>query len=451
MSVIDDFKDVLVVDEKGNTEYVDMANADFFDLNLEQLRGTRVTQWYENRSDTSSTVMQAIINGTESIDYLDTLTTLKGKKIRQRSDTLCIKDGDRIIGAIEFAWYDTKKDVIYDAGKDVKNTADVKGRDVNKFIGESKSIRNIKDKLPRVNNLEAPVFITGETGTGKETLARYIHNRSKRANKEFVYLNCGTLPENLFESILFGTSKGSFTGSLDRDGLFQAANGGTLFLDELDSMPLSLQSKLLKAIEDKRIRKLGEEEEIEVDVRIIASCNVPIAEVIKGKSLRNDLFFRLSSIQFELPRLNKRSEDIPLLVDHFIEKLNDIYGREVRGIPEDAMRYLMKYEWPGNVRELRNVIETAFHLSENDIIMTRDIKNQFIEKQNCVSVHEETPWNDFVSENKTLPEYINLIEEMLIKAELEEYDSDLSMVCTKLGISRQSLKQKMKKLGLLDT
>lgn len=451
MSVIDDFKDVLVVDENGNTEYVDMANADFFDLNLEQLRGTRVTQWYENRNDTSSTVMQAIINGTENIDYVDILTTLKGKKIRQRSDTLCIKNGEQIIGAIEFAWYDTRKDVIYDAAKDIDASIKAKEDEAGEFIGETEIIRNIKEKLPRVNNLEAPVFITGETGTGKETLARYIHNRSKRADREFVYLNCGTLPENLFESILFGTSKGSFTGSLDREGLFQAANGGTLFLDELDSMPLSLQSKLLKAIEDKRIRKLGEKEEIEVDVRIIASCSVPIVEVIKGKSLRNDLFFRLSSIQFELPKLNKRPEDIPLLADYFITKLNKIYGKEVEGLPAEAMEYLMKYEWPGNIRELRNIIETAFHLSENNRITTKDIKNYFLEKQRHESAYEESLWSDFISENKTLPEYMEAAEKMLIEAALEKCGSDLNKASVRLGVSRQSLKQKMKKLGLINT
>lgn len=442
-----DFNDVAIVDDRGNVEYVKMGDYDFFQVDQNALVGTKVTQWYQNRNDTTSTLMQAVNNGTESLNYVDYLTTHTGRMVRQYSDTLCIKDGDKIIGAVEFAWYDSKKDIVFEPKADsrTENTADI---GIHDYIGSSRYIACIKSKINKVADIRTPIFITGKTGTGKETLARIIHNSGTRANGEFVYVNCGALPANLLESILFGTAKGSFTGSTDMEGLFQTADGGTLFLDELNSMPLEIQGKLLKAIEEKRIRKVGDDKDKAVDARIITSCNESTSDIIENKLLRADLFFRISSIQFELPQLQDRAEDIPALCDYFTDKFCKKYSKGNMRISNGAKAILVRYNWPGNVRELRNVMEHAVYRTDGSIIEADTITGSLQLPAAEIPADRNELWNSFQNSNHDLKTYMRNVEAEIITETLEDCGGSLRDAARRLGITRQSLKQRLVRLNI---
>lgn len=457
MAIREEFKDVSIVDSRGNVEYVMMGDTDFFQVNTEIVIGTKVTQWYQNRSDSTSTLMQAVNEGTEALNYMEHLVTNTGRIVRQYSDTLCIKDRDKVVGAIEFAWYDPKRDIVYEPGNDAAEDDELE-LCITDYIGESQNLASIKNKISKAADITAPILITGETGTGKEMLARIIHNSGCRADREFVYVNCAALPENLLESILFGTSKGSFTGSEDKEGLFQTADGGTLFLDELNNMPLSVQGKLLKAIEEKRIRKIGDDKDRNVDVRIITSCNIPTAEVIESSSFRKDLFFRISAIQFELPALRNRREDISLLCEYFVRKFSRQYSKRNLRLAPEAVEMLMNYNWPGNVRELRNAMESAVYRTEGPVIGVRDlgIGDRMFQDEAAGdnTDRENASWERFRNSGQNLKEYMRQAEAEIIRNALENrpenesYNETIRRAAEKLGISRQSLKQKMQKTGV---
>lgn len=237
------------------------------------------------------------------------------------------------------------------------------------IVGKSPAIVKIIELIVKIADSPSNVLITGESGTGKELIARAIHNYSKRKERPFVAINCSAIPEGLFESELFGHVKGAFTGAIaSKEGLFAAANGGTLFLDEIGDIPLSFQVKLLRVLEDKVVKRVGGNEEISVDVRVIAATNKDLKKAITEESFREDLFYRLDVIPIEMPPLRERKEDIPLLVNHFVAKFSRILGREVKGVSNEAMERLIHHPWKGNVRELENVIERAVTLGSTPII-----------------------------------------------------------------------------------
>ncbi|RLA95201.1 MAG: sigma-54-dependent Fis family transcriptional regulator, partial [Deltaproteobacteria bacterium] len=239
----------------------------------------------------------------------------------------------------------------------------------NLIIGKSTAMQNVFQLIKKVANSNSNVLITGKSGTGKELVARAIHQASPRANAPFIPINCGAIPENLFESELFGFKKGSFTGAtMDKDGVFRAANGGTLFLDEVGEIPVHIQVKLLRAIESKEIKPLGSNYSVKVDVRVLSATNKNLQKEIEEGNFREDLYYRLNIIEIHLPSLSERREDIPLLVEHFIRKYNKELKRKVRGVDNETMKVLMNYQWKGEVRELENMIERAVLLCEGDYI-----------------------------------------------------------------------------------
>lgn len=236
------------------------------------------------------------------------------------------------------------------------------------MIGESEAIANIKDMIEKVAPTEARVLITGENGTGKEVAARWIHDRSNRASGPFVEVNCAAIPSELIESELFGHEKGSFTSAhKQRKGKFEQANGGTLFLDEIGDMSLSAQAKVLRALQENKISRVGSDKDINVNVRIIAATNKEIREEIKESRFREDLYHRLSVILIHVPSLNDRKDDIPLLADHFISLICSEYGTPNKEITKEAINELKKKDWTGNIREFRNVIERLIILSKEKI------------------------------------------------------------------------------------
>tara|TARA_X000000950_G_scaffold9081_1_gene9975 strand:- start:4865 stop:6031 length:1167 start_codon:yes stop_codon:yes gene_type:complete len=263
--------------------------------------------------------------------------------------------------------------------KSVKKTTIKSKKGSNKYeiIGDSKEIMNVKDLIFKISPTNAKVLILGPNGAGKELVARQIHANSLRNNGPFIEVNCAAIPSELIESELFGHIKGSFTSAhKDRTGKFEAANNGTIFLDEIGDMSLSAQSKVLRAIQENKIQKVGSEKDIHVNTRVIAATNKNISDLIEKNKFREDLYHRISVIELIVPPLNKRKEDIPLLIEHFISILSSQYENKRIFIDETGMKKMKSYDWKGNVRELRNVVERLFILSDNDQISDIEV-NKF--------------------------------------------------------------------------
>jgi two-component system response regulator PilR (NtrC family) len=237
------------------------------------------------------------------------------------------------------------------------------------IIGKSPRIVEVFDTIRKIADSTSTVMVTGESGTGKELVARAIHFNSHRRDKPFLSVNCGAIPEGLMESELFGHVKGAFTGAVsNKVGLFSAAEGGTLFLDEITEIPALLQVKLLRAIQEREIRRVGDTKDVKIDVRLIAASNRDLEAAVSDGTMREDLFYRLNVIPIRLPPLRERREDIPLLVAHFLQKLGKELGKEVRGVTADALAVLERYHWPGNIRELENVVERAIVLGAGEVL-----------------------------------------------------------------------------------
>jgi DNA-binding NtrC family response regulator len=250
------------------------------------------------------------------------------------------------------------------------------------IIGHSSEINDLVDVVMQVSSSDITILIYGESGVGKEVFARAIHNSSKRTGKELISVNCGAIPEGILDSELFGHKKGAFTGAFEgRKGYFEIADGGTLFLDEIAEMPLTTQVKVLRAIEFKEFMRIGAETVTKVDVRIIAATNKDLQEEVNNRRFREDLFFRLKAVSLSIPSLRKRKEDIPLLVNHFLEGYASANKIAPPKISQDAMTILMEYNWPGNVRELKNAIETAVALNRNGVLDVDSFADLIIHKE----------------------------------------------------------------------
>ena len=255
-----------------------------------------------------------------------------------------------------------------------------KANKVQQMIGESSGISKIKETIDKVAPTDARILITGENGVGKELVARWVHEKSNRADNALVEVNCAAIPSELIESELFGHEKGSFTSAIkQRIGKFEQANGGTLFLDEIGDMSLNAQAKVLRALQEGKITRVGGDKEINVDVRVIAATNKDLLREVENKTFRLDLYHRLSVIVVHVPSLNERREDIPLLVDQFLKDICNEYGIATKSIADDALRLLQNYNWTGNIRELRNVVERLIILS-GKMITKEDVKMYVLPK-----------------------------------------------------------------------
>lgn len=309
------------------------------------------------------------------------------------------------------------------------------------IVTENESMLSIKSKILKVSRNDSPVMVIGESGTGKELIVEAIHSMGSRREKPFISVNCAAIPDALMESTLFGTVKGSFTGAENRKGLFEIADGGTLFLDEINSMNIELQAKLLKVVEEQKYMKLGGERYVDVDVRVISAVNVDPEEAIKNNSLRSDLFFRLGVVQFFVPPLRERKEDLKPLTEYFISYYNGRMNRQVIGIDEDVRRVFENYPWPGNVREFRNVMESAFNMAEGEYITLNDIPE-------TLAVFSFTRGNTaFPAAGKSLTSMTNEYEKEIIQQTLRNSRS-LSEASSMLKMTRQAVKYKIEKYGI---
>lgn len=310
------------------------------------------------------------------------------------------------------------------------------------IISKSESMRKIFETIRKIADYKTTVLITGESGTGKELIARAIHCNGVRGHKPIVAVNCGSLPENLLESELFGHVKGAFTGaSRNKKGLFQEASGGTLFLDEISELPLSLQVKLLRVLQDEMVRPVGSTQFVQVDVRIVAATATNLAQAIKEGSFRDDLFYRINVLSIQVPPLRERKEDIPLLVNHFIDKFKKRLNKEIKGIRPDALKALMAFDWPGNVRELQNVIEGTMVLTERSDIHLDELPEE---------IRTSRPEIDDLWDGRTISLKANTmaLEKTLIQRALRETNNNRTRSAKLLKISHPTLLSKMKAYGL---
>jgi two-component system, NtrC family, response regulator PilR len=313
------------------------------------------------------------------------------------------------------------------------------------IIGKSRRMREIFDLIEKVAKTPSTVLIHGESGTGKELIARAIHFNSPRAERRFLSINCGALPENLLESELFGHERGAFTGAVrDKSGLFQEAHGGTLFLDEIGEMSPAMQVKLLRALQERVVRKVGSTTEDAVDARIIAATNRDLREAIAQGTFREDLFYRINVIPIELPPLRQRREDIPLLVEHFARKYCSETGLEPKRFSMEAIKALESHDWPGNVRELENAVERTIALCNSEVVTTKELP---------LPLRSHTRAADTIAlpeDGLDLEEFLDGVRGQLMTEALDRCNGVQTQAAELLGMSFRSFRYYAKKLGLRD-
>ncbi|MBN1271685.1 MAG: sigma-54-dependent Fis family transcriptional regulator [Candidatus Aminicenantes bacterium] len=303
------------------------------------------------------------------------------------------------------------------------------------FIGNSPAMTKVYDSTRKVAQTEANVLILGENGTGKELVARELHRQSPRSDEVFISVDMGALSESLFESELFGHVKGAFTDAKgDRAGRFEIASGGTLFLDEIGNLSLPLQAKLLSVLETRKVTRLGSNKSIDVDVRLICATNLPITEMVLENKFRQDLLYRINTVEIHMPPLRDRPEDIPLLVDHFLKIYCKKYNKPQKKWSAATLNKLQKYRWPGNVRELQHAIERAVIMSDSKVLQPMDF---FLSVQ-------ETKENNLIFEDFNLEE----VEKIVIRKAISKHGGNISHAARELGLSRTSLYRRMEKYGL---
>ena len=306
------------------------------------------------------------------------------------------------------------------------------------ILAKSPPMQAIFKTITKIADYKTTVLITGESGVGKELVAKAIHRRSSRRGGPFVAVNCGAIPENLLESELFGYKRGAFTDATqDRTGLFEQANGGTVFLDEIGELPLPLQVKLLRVLQEETIRRLGDPKDIKIDVRIVAATHRDLATEAQSGRFREDLYYRINVLPIPIPPLRARREDIPILIDHFLARNNARFGTSIKGITPEGRRLLLEYSWPGNVRELENTIERAMVLCETDTIEADDLPDRVREASDPIQLH-------LTSGELSIKKTQRIIEEILIRRALEKTKGNRTKAAEILEISHRALLYKIK-------
>lgn len=458
LAVFDKYNDgVLITNVDGVIVYYNDAMSRIDELDPENALFNRIVDVYDLDNE-SSMFMQCLITQQPIIDQPIYYRTRMGKFANTIHNVFPIFNGDEMVGSIGFVrdynvLAETLASMKMPAKKQRMKTQMIT---FDSIIGEDPAFRDALNAAGMAAHTPSPVMLYGETGTGKELFARAIHNHSPRSEKKYTPVNCAAIPENLLEGILFGTSKGAFTGAINKAGLFERTSKGTIFLDEINSMPVGLQSKILRIIQERKVRRVGELKEIKFDLKIISSVNQDPHQAIVDKSLRSDLFYRLGVVFIHIVPLRSRLGDLPLLVRHFIQKHNKMLYKNVNGIEDNVMEAFQSYDWPGNVRELEHVIEGAMNIiGTSDKIAMKHLQSHFsnwsvkhkslgLGNGNKIPPHSRTGEStqmisgDLISHKKEQ-------EQELVRRFLLEYRGNVSKTSRKLGISRQLLYYKMKK------
>lgn len=441
---------IQIVDNNGFIVYYNVFVQQIDGIEREKVKGRYLLEVYPSLSENSSTLLTVIKTGEPIYNKEQTFLNYNGEKITTLNTSIPIKAKGRIVGAMEISRDITTVRKMSEKIVDLQSklyisNSEKTGQKEEKehlakytfddIIGRNKEIIRLEAIALKAAETDVSVMIGGDTGTGKELFVQAIHNHSNRRDKPFIAQNCAALPANLLEGILFGTTKGGFTGAEDRPGLFELANGGTLFLDEINSMPIELQSKLLRVLQDKRIRRVGSIDTVDVDVRIISAMNITPNQAMDEKQIRRDLFYRLNVVFLEIPRLKDRKDDIPLLVEYFVGKFNEKFGKNIKKIDKKVMAKFINFPWDGNVRELEHLLEGIISISDKDEIAIEDLPIKF---DYSMDFDDDRCLNDILEDKER-----ELIQDALIEAQ-----DNITKAAEMLKIPRQTLQYRMKKLKI---
>lgn len=440
-----------VINSRGEYIYYNQESAELDGYSIEQALGKHMLDVYPAMKETQSTMLSSLKSGVEYIGHYQIYHNAKGQAVDYQHTTapLYSKSGE-MLGVIEIGRDMSGVRRLQEQVVELNRLLYTTDRDKHPaIITESPLMLECIEKGKRLATSQIPVIIVGETGTGKELFSRLIHQYSTRADKPFIALNCGALPPTLIESTLFGTVRGAYTGAENSQGYLELAQGGTLFLDELNAMPLEMQSKLLRFLQDKTFWKLGGQQQQHSDVRIIAALNEAPIELINQGKMRSDLFYRLSVGMLTLPPLSRRLEDIPLLANHFIDKYRNDVAQDIFGLSESARLSLMSHNWPGNVRMLENAIVRSMIMQEHDGMLTKIIfEEEGLDLQSQTSPTPRPPVTNTEAFQGSLEQRVAQFEKGLIESALDSFQGNIAAAARSLNISRTTLQYKVQKYAI---
>lgn len=455
-----------VVNSEGKTIFYNHRAAAIDGFEPEEVMNKHIFEIYPSLTNETSTLIHTLLTGQPTEERQQTFINKKGQKITTVNKTIPVRLQDQSIGALEISREITQLQELVNRISQLQNElhhhaetqaplAHGTRYTFEQIIGKHPDLVKAIDYARKAARTSSSILLYGETGTGKEVFAQSIHNASPRRNKPFIAQNCAALPKDLLEGLLFGTEKGSFTGAISRAGLFEQANGGTLLLDEINSMDVDLQAKLLRVLQDGRVRRIGGNMEKEIDVRIIATSNVPPEKALKERQIREDLFYRLSVVLLRIPPLRERSHgDLEALVQHFIQTYNKRFQKHIQGVDADVMHLFTQYQWPGNIRELQHIIEGAFNLLDiHETWIDLEHLPAYMEQRIHNQIQRQTESDRFVprslpSENRPLTEALEELERNLIANALQTANGNISQAAHALSLKRQALQYKIKKYNL---
>lgn len=432
-----------VVNTEGKTIFYNEVAARHDGMDVKEVQGKHLFDVFPSLSEESSTLLKVMKTAKPIYNQAQVYVNMHGARIDTINTTLPIFLDKEIIGAVEIAKDYSRMKLLSERLLDLqkgmnKNSKKKLVKNLKFTLNDLKTINpsfiNMKNEARKLAKSDSPILVYGESGTGKELFVQGIHHESLRSEGPFIAQNCAAIPETLLESILFGTAKGSYTGAVERKGLFELADGGTLFLDELQMMPIELQAKLLRVLEDGMVRRVGGAENISVNVRVISAMNVHPSTAMQKHMLRSDLYYRLNVFTFSLLPLKERKEDILFLITHFMNFFNKKLNKGIQGLEQKLENFFMNHQWPGNVRELKHTIEYMMNICEGDLLRTDDLP--FMLKQQI------PPAENSLSLRKNLEQF----EKNLIDHALELTKGNINQAAKLLEIPRQTLQYKMKKL-----
>ncbi len=469
VKVLTDFDEgVIIADRLGRIVFYNRTQGKIDDLDPRDVLGKKVTDIYELNTETSI-IFRCLNSGRPIINDPLIYRTRLGKTAYTLNSALPLFQREELVGAIGFVKDYNLLQNAFDAAAQAMPKAVDRFDNGTRFVfrdivGENPGFLRAVQMVRMGANSPSSVMLMGRTGTGKELFAQALHNESPRKKYPYIAINCAAIPETLLEGILFGTAKGAFTGAMDKPGLLERANGGTVFLDEINSMPTGLQAKLLRVLQEKKVRRVGSLKESALNLKIISSVNREPRRAIQEEALRIDLFYRLAVIYIRIPPLKERSEDIAVLTDHFLTSLNRTLGKRVKRVSTAVMDCFIAYDWPGNVRELQNTVEAAMNMvaDRDEVIDTMHLPGYFrneadsftktrIVDSQPVPERSAPPFKPKPSpavSGSSLAESQSAREEQLICQALGKCNGNVARASRALGISRQLLHYKMKKYGL---
>ncbi|WP_366160178.1 sigma 54-interacting transcriptional regulator [Bacillus infantis] len=434
------------VDINGITIFYNEVAALHDAMGVDEVLGKPLLESFPSLSLKSSTLLQVMKTKQAIYDQSQSYINLHGKRIETLNTTLPIFVEGELVGAVEIAKDYSRLKILSERLLDLQKASMPSERKprpagstiytLDDLLTGNAGFMKLKKEALKLADSSSPILVFGESGCGKELFVQGIHHASPRREKPFIAQNCAAIPETLLEGILFGTAKGSYTGAVERPGLFELADGGTLFLDELHTMPALLQAKLLRVLEDGSVRRVGGSRNIATNVRIIAAMNKHPHEAMEEGILRHDLYYRLNVFTFELFPLRKRPEDIELLADHFLESFNSKLGKHVKKIGSTAAKFFSSYHWPGNVRELKHTIEYMVNVSEGSELTEEDLP---------AMLKQASAKNGSKTGSSSLKDRVQAAEKEIIEAAIAETGGNILQAARLLNIPRQTLQYKLNK------